>query len=173
MKLLLLFLLFLPFISAEHGLVGACKNKTITTAPNFDLSKYTGLWYEIAHSKSFYFDNECQNTTAEYTILKPDLIQVNNSCDKVDKGHTSVIGTAVPISDGYLRVYFNIFYGNYYVVYLTDDLSVSLVASCSTIGGSDLWILSRQKYINDIDIYKGIFEKKGFETDDLIKTIQV
>lgn len=35
MKLLLL--LFLPFISDEPRLVGACKNKTI--APNFDLSK--------------------------------------------------------------------------------------------------------------------------------------
>lgn len=177
--LLLLLLLFsITTVNAEPGLVGACKNKTISTALNFNLKKYTGLWYEIAHSKSFYFDNGCQNTTAEYTLIKPNNILVNNSCDKPGKGHIIAIGSAVPVGPGHLKVYFSdihLFSGSYYVVYLSDDLHVSLVASCSLLGGSDLWILSREKIMNDQDFntYVKVFDKLGFLTSDLIRTKQI
>jgi len=173
-----LLLLALPvLVSAEPGLVGACKNSTITTAPNFELSKYTGLWYEIGHSKSFYFDHDCQNTTAEYTLIKPNDILVNNSCDRPDKSRTIAIGEAVPVGPGHLKVYFSdihLFSGSYYVVHLSDDLSVSWVASCSELGGSDLWLLSRERIMTDIELTENlkVFEKLGFLTDDFIRTKQ-
>lgn len=176
-SLLLLLLLPIIAVTAEPGLVGACKNETIATAPNFDLMKYTGLWYEIGHSKSFYFDHDCQNTTAEYTLIKPGDILVNNSCDEPGKGRTIAIGSAVPVGPGHLKVYFSsihLFSGSYYVVHLSDDLSVSLVASCSELGGSDLWILSRDRIMIDSDFnnYITVFEKLGFITNDLIRTKQ-
>ena len=94
----------------EPGLKGACKNQTINVVQNFNITKYLGIWFEIGHSESFAFDRSCSQTQAEYTILdeKQNLIQVNNTCLKSQKGFVSAIGKAMSAENntGHLKVSF-------------------------------------------------------------------
>ena len=55
MKLIQIFPLLVSLVYAVPGLQGACKDqRNIKTFP-IDPIKYSGAWYEIAHSKSFYW----------------------------------------------------------------------------------------------------------------------
>ena len=51
----------------------------MTTEYIFDINKYIGTWYELAHYPSWFQRNDNYNTTAEYTIMKENVIQVHNS----------------------------------------------------------------------------------------------
>lgn len=44
----------------------------------FDISKYTGKWYELMHYPSFFQRNDNYNTTAEY-VLEKGVLKIINS----------------------------------------------------------------------------------------------
>lgn len=172
---LLASLFFISTVVGEPGLVGSCKNKTIETVPNFQPLKYLGTWYEIGHSRSFYFDHGCQKTFAQYRpIPEPQSISVNNTCFR-DGIWKSAIGRAVLIGSGkFLVSFFGPFEAPYDVIYVTENYDTSLVASCSELGGSNLWILHREPNMEDnvLEGFLNIFEERGFDTRDFQRTVQ-
>ena len=75
----------------------------------FQLAKYLGLWYELAHYPSWFQRNDNFNTTAEYTLNSDGTIAVHNSTlvpGPVIKRFDSY-GTAAPISDMAFQVQFS------------------------------------------------------------------
>ncbi len=74
-------------------------------AEGFTLSKYLGLWYELGHYPEWFQKNDQYNTTAKYTIIDQETIQVVNSTIINGQNKTSV-GTAKVISPGALQVSF-------------------------------------------------------------------
>jgi apolipoprotein D and lipocalin family protein len=174
LSILFAVLISATMVSAEPGLVGACRNKTIDTVHGFVPANYLGMWYEIGHSKSFYFDHGCQKTFAQYKPMSQDSIYVNNTCLR-DGIWKSAIGKAHVVGDGKLEVsFFGPFEAPYDVVYLEKDYSVSLVVSCTEAGGSNLWVLSREPEMEDASLngYLEIFRKQGFVADDFTRTVQ-
>ena len=170
------FLLLTSLVAAEPGLVGACANKTIDTVHGFEPARYLGLWYEIGHSHSFYFDHGCSKTFAQYKLIDPaqESIYVNNTCLR-DGIWKSAIGKAKVVGDGKLEVsFFGPFEAPYDVVYIDDGYSISLVVSCSELGGSNLWVLSREPEMTDdvLNEYLDIFKDKGFVVNDFTRTVQ-
>lgn len=64
------------------------------TVPYVDLNKYVGTWYEQALIP-FYFERNCEKSTATYSLNKDNTIRVDNVCyrngvkkESVGKAHT-------------------------------------------------------------------------------------
>lgn len=161
-------------VAAEIGLVGACRNKTIQTVTDFSPEQYLGRWYEIGRSKSFAFEDGCERSVAEYTLLPNNppgetMIRVNNSCFK--RGHwTNAIGKGKwqPPNGNFLVSFFGPFEAPYDVVHLDPGYRTALVVSCSEFGGSNLWILHRNPNMERsvAENLVGIFQRLGFVTRD-------
>lgn len=66
--------------------------------PCFELCKYLGKWYELAHGESW-FESSCSyNTTAEYTLKSDGNVHV---CNKTWENGKEILsnGTAHPLSE--------------------------------------------------------------------------
>jgi len=142
--------------------------KTIT---DFNLQKYTGLWYEIARL-DHRFERGLSKVTAEYAVRTDGKIAVHNKGynDKEGKWE-SATGKARPASEpniGELEVsFFGPFYSGYNIIALDSDYQYALVAGENL---KYLWILARQPSIPD-DIrsrYLEIAKKVGYKVAELI-----
>ena len=136
--------LIIATVVASFLPLSAC-SKSFDNSPisDFDLSRYLGLWYEIArfdHS----FERGMINTMAEYSIQNDGNVLVLNSgwkngAFKLARGKAKYPD---PIGrPGALKVsFFLFFYSAYNVLMVDDNYQIALVGS-----GSDkyLWILSR------------------------------
>lgn len=154
--------------------------------PRPALLRYTGKWYEIARSKSFFFDNGCYCTTATYTANADGTVKVDNECRKngIDGKPGGAVGSAeIPdkTKPGHLMVSFPgaPFKAPYDVVAVGSNYEYSIVVSCtSVLGGlfatSDVWFLSRTSDMSDATYNElhGIATNLGFDLSDLIRTTQ-
>jgi len=145
-----------------------------------------GKWYEMARSKSFFFDNGCYCTTATYTANADGTIGVDNECRKngIDGKPDGAKGSAeIPdkTHPGHLLVSFASapFKAPYDVVAIGDNYEYSIVVSCtSVLGGlfssSDVWFLSRTPDVSDATFNKwhDTASGLGFDLSDLIRTTQ-
>lgn len=123
----------------------------LTTESSVDLERYLGRWYEIARLPNS-FEKNCEGVTADYWRLEEGEIGVLNSCRKngpsgrlvMAKGRARVVYAA---TNSKLEVsFFAPFWGDYWILGLADDYSLSLVGEPS---GRYLWILSRSPTIDD------------------------
>lgn len=64
------------------------------TVPFVEIPKYLGLWYEQAVIP-FYFERNCEKTTAQYSQNKDGTLRVDNTCYRNGVKHES-IGKAFP-----------------------------------------------------------------------------
>lgn len=151
------------------------KPNDVTTVPSVDLSRYTGRWYEIARYPNR-FQKKCSgDTTAEYTQLPDDKIQVVNTCRKSDGKLTVAKGKAKVAdkqSNAKLRVtFFWPFAGDYWIIGLDPDYRWAVVGDPSR---KYLWILSRTPEMAPVDYDRAIaiIREKGFDPAKLIKTPQ-
>lgn len=71
---------------------------------NFDIKKYTGLWYELIHYPSWFQGANTYNTTAYYELVD-NQIHVHNSTI-VNGQYFDSYGTAQIVTGGQLRVDF-------------------------------------------------------------------
>lgn len=71
----------------------------------FDISKYLGKWYELAHSHTWFQDNTDYNTQAEYSLLDNGNIEVKNTTMNNGDSYMS-LGEAKYINDLSFRVDF-------------------------------------------------------------------
>lgn len=117
------------------------------TVPSLDVTRYMGLWYEIARYENS-FEQGMTDVTATYTLLPDGKIRVENAglkngVKKHAVGHAYRPDEKQP---GKLKVSFFLwFYSDYYVLELDkENYSYALVGSSSD---KYLWILSRTPHL--------------------------
>ena len=113
-----------------------------------DLTRYTGLWYELARYENG-FERGCEGVTAEYAAKPNGEVAVLNTCRKGSPSGAAktIEGSArgVPESGNakFKVSFFGPFYvGNYWIIDRAPDYSWSIVGEPS---GRYLWLLSRTK----------------------------
>jgi apolipoprotein D and lipocalin family protein len=150
------------------------KNPPLQTVEKVDLEKYLGTWYEIARFEHF-FERDCKNVTANYSMMDADTIKVINRCTKIttnEKGEAQGRAYATDEANSKLKVsFFRPFYGDYWVLILDKDYNYAVVGTPSR---EYLWILSRENKI-PASVKNEILQKLptlGFDTSKLIWTIQ-
>jgi apolipoprotein D and lipocalin family protein len=145
-----------------------------------DLSRYAGLWHEVARFPNR-FQRECAGpATAEYTLLADGQIRVVNSCPQDDGTVKRAEGRAkLARADGppsVLKVRFAprilsflpFVWGDYWILDLTDDYSAALVGDP---GREYLWILSRTPRLDPAtyDRLVGTARAQGFDAGRLVR----
>lgn len=133
--------------------------------------EYMGKWYLITRIPQWY-DQDCNNQTAEYFSLKNGNILILNTCyeDSIIKRYS--VGEAKILGDNKFFVSFSGFrepdVANY-IILDTDYTNYSLVGSEDKEG---LWILSRSKTLDDWKVNDLIQEAKilGYDVTRLVKT---
>ena len=156
---------------------GAAKSDSpLTVVDAVNLNRFLGMWYEIASYPSW-FQKGCTGSTAEYSLLSDDKIQVINRCHKeslegplkVSKGKAEVVDTT---TNAKLKVWFFWpFKGDYWIIDLSPDYQWAVVGEPSR---KYLWILSRTPTM-DGAIYQEILERlpqKGYDPVKLRRTDQ-
>ncbi|MBN7811048.1 lipocalin family protein [Algoriphagus sp. H41] len=166
----------LPFVSFFSILVAlvSCSPGIpdgATAVSPFDANKYLGKWYEIARI-DFKYEEDLNNTTAEYSLRDDGAIQVLNrgyNTKKQEweeaKGKAKFAGAD---SVARLKVsFFGPFYSGYNVIALDADYRYALVAGESL---DYLWILSRDTSIPQSikEEYLKIAQNAGYDTDRLL-----
>ena len=150
------------------------KNPPLQTVQKVELNKYLGSWYEIARYEHF-FERDCKNVTANYSMMDSETIKVINRCTKIQTNEKKeAMGRAYAIdeSNSKLKVsFFRPFYGDYWVLMLDENYKYAVVGTPSR---EYLWILARTSKLDE-KIKNEILQKLptlGFETSKLIWTIQ-
>ena len=157
-------------VAAVIPLTACSKDFDNSTVKEFDLSRYLGLWYEIArydHS----FERGLDNTMAQYILQDDGTVVVLNTGWKNGKFKLAE-GKAKykdPEGDpGHLRVsFFLFFYSDYNVMMVDDNYQISLVGSKAE---KYLWILSRTP-VPDPGLLRMVLdeaEQRGYDTSQLI-----
>lgn len=145
-----------------------------------DLERYMGTWYEIARIPNW-FQRKCiGNVSAKYTLNADGTVEVENSC-LVKKGYTNMARGIAKVEDpetnAKLKVSFvsflgiNLFWGNYWILYIDDDYQNAVIGEPKRKYG---WILSRKKKLSDDElepIYKTLREN-GYNNEEFEPTKQ-
>jgi apolipoprotein D and lipocalin family protein len=148
----------------------------LPTAPNVDLARYQGTWYEIARLPVHWQQRCASHVSATYTLRPDGKLTVLNQCRSIDGIESATTGTAeVAVNDGSnskLKVSFYWpFKGDYWILALDDDYQWALVGTPNL---KYLWILSRNPQL-DQEIVARLTEQArilGFDTAGLTFTSQ-
>lgn len=152
----------------------ASKHEPLPTQESVNIQKYMGKWYEIARYEHF-FEKNCKNVTATYSLNEDNTLKVINRCEKIDTNKkTSATGVAYSTNEANSKLkvsFFRPFYGDYWIIDLDKDYKYAVVGTPSR---EYLWILSRTSTLpkTTIDNILAKIKKLGFSTDKLIWTIQ-
>jgi apolipoprotein D and lipocalin family protein len=172
--------IYLFIISITSVLIlSACTNQPVyrqSSSPlksvsSVDLNRYLGTWYEIYRLPNRFEDTDCVTVSAQYAVREDGNISVLNTCLKKDGPKVANgIAKVVPGSNNsQLKVsFFRPFYGDYWVIDLSEDYSWVLVGEPA---GKYFWILARQKQL-DPKLEEALLvkaEKLGYQRKDLIK----
>ena len=150
------------------------KNPPLQTVEKVDLERYLGTWYEIARYEHF-FEKDCKNVSANYSIMDEETIKVINKCTKIqtnEKNEAMGRAYAIDETNSKLKVsFFRPFYGDYWVLILDENYEYAVVG---TPNREYLWILARDKKL-PLKIQNDILEKLpslGFDISKLLWTMQ-
>jgi apolipoprotein D and lipocalin family protein len=148
----------------------------LEVVPFVDLSRYTGVWYEISRYPHR-FQEGCVGSRATYTLRSDGKIAVLNECFEGSfsgklrnaKGTAKIVDAK---SNAKLKVYFFWpFFGDYWIIALGKEYEYAVVGHPDR---TYLWILSRTKKMDE-KLYREILERleaKGYDTAKLIRTQQ-
>ncbi len=138
---------------------------------NFDVSRYLGVWYEVARL-DHRFERDLNNVTANYSLNDNGTIKVvNRGFNFVNEEWKEATGKAKFVgepTEARLKVsFFGPFYGGYNVVALDSDYQYALVVG-NNLGY--LWILSRFTTIPDVvrEDFMDVAQEIGYDTSKLI-----
>ncbi|MCO4763744.1 MAG: lipocalin family protein [Myxococcales bacterium] len=143
---------------------------SLATVNAVDLGRYAGRWYEIHRLPNGFEDADCVTVTADYTLREDGRVGVVNTCVK-PSGVTRSAGVARVVDQNArarLEVsFFRPFYGDYWIVDLTEDYSAALVAEPA---GKYLWVLGRTPRLSARDSARMLAKIKalGYPVDKLI-----
>jgi apolipoprotein D and lipocalin family protein len=146
----------------------------LVTVPHVDLSRYVGLWHQVALIPNSFQDQCTGGTTAEYVLREDGRITVINSCDEADgsrdraEGLARVVDTA---TNARLEVsFFSIFgwrpvWGDYWIIGLDADYRWAVVGTPSRKYG---WVLARTSDLPEADntAIRQVLERNGYRWDD-------
>ena len=148
--------------------------KPLPTVAHVDINRYLGKWYEIALIPNR-FQSMCVSSTAANYAKDGENIKVTNRCLKSNGQWEEAQGTAhVVANSGNAKLnvsFFWPFYGDYWILYLSDDYQWVLVGEPQRKYG---WVLSRSPEIKDV-AFKQILDKAanlGYNTSAFRKTPQ-
>lgn len=125
------------------------------TVDRVDLSRYMGLWHEIALIPNFFQRRCVADTSAEYALREDGLVSVTNRCRNPSGQIDQVEGVARivdPQTNAKLEVsFFSLFglrpfWGDYWILGLGDDYDYALIGTPSRRYG---WILARDPEVSD------------------------
>ncbi len=150
--------------------------------PSLDLSRYAGLWYELARLPNRFQKGCVGDVTADYTP-KSDGLAVDNRCRRGDGTLDEVKGRARRPDTGQpaaLQVRFApawlgwlpFVWADYRVIELADDYHYAVVS-----GGDSrdyLWILSRTPTLPEAE-YTALLQRiaaQGYDVRQLVRTPQ-
>ena len=149
----------------------AADEPPLETVKQVDLTRYLGVWHELARYENWFQGTECVNVTAQYGLDQDGDVSVLNTCRNAQGDITDQAdGYAViadPASNSKLRVsFFWPFFGDYWIVALADDYSWVIV---SAPGRDYLWILTRAPQTPDAqkDELVAKVQALGFDTAKL------
>lgn len=166
---------------SESALEG--KERPLRVVPSVDLTRYTGLWYEIARLPNRFQKKCATDVTAHYTLRTDGKISVLNQCRLEDGTLIKAAGVARPAGKGMptsmLKVRFAPailsfipqVWGDYQILALSSDYRYAVVGAPNR---SYLWILSRSPEM-DPDTFRKLVEEcrqEGFNVDRLQRTPQ-
>ena len=163
-------LIFAALAAALLPVVACSKDFDNSTVDEFDLSRYLGVWYEVARYNHS-FERGMDNTMAEYILQDDGKVFVLNTGWK--NGKFKVAEGKAKYKDpdgnpGALKVsFFLFFYSEYNVMMVDENYQISLVGSKSE---NYLWILSRTP-VPDPDLLSMVLEeaaRRGYDTSKLI-----
>ena len=166
------------FLTFSMQLAMATNQPSLTPVPYVDLSRYLGKWYEIARFPNF-FQKDCDQATAEYSLIEEGKIQVINTCKGLKDGRlTSVTGIATvedPVTHAKLKVNFvpswlrwtGIGSGDYWIIDLDEDYTYAVVSEPNR---KYLWILSRTATLSQ-GIYNSLLNRLRDEAFDVSRLI--
>lgn len=150
-----------------------------TTVRSVDLSRYAGLWYEVAKIPNRFQDQCVRGTTAEYSIREDGQIDVLNSCTTESGEVDAAEGLAKIVeaeTNAKLKVSFvsffgwRPFWGDYWILGLGDEYEYAIVGSPDRKYG---WVLSRTPELS-ATVLAGIYEQleaQGFDPADFEQSL--
>lgn len=143
-----------------------------------DLTRYSGLWYQVGRYPHSFQRGECGDSTAEYSLREDGKINVLNRCWEDEYGGTysqqvRAVGTAMDERGSWLRVvFFKVFPAAYLIIELDEENYQW--AAVTTANKGSLWILSRTPALDEktFEQILSSLEAKGFSRDKIIRTSQ-
>lgn len=164
------------------GCAGPDRRMALPTAPDVDLSRYTGRWHEIARLP-MWAQRRCVTSTADYRLLDSGDIGVRNACVTKTGDVISIDGVATVVDrrqPSKLNVTFDQWAaraaawftaseeGNYWILRIDPEYRWVVVG---TPDREYLWILSRTPALDD-SIYQELVtfgRRLGFPTEHLLR----
>lgn len=159
--------------------IGCARGPVPETVPFVDLSRYTGVWYEIASNAAGFNDN-LVDVTATYTARTDGQIDVLNrgiedapgGAEQTITGIARVVDTATNAKLGvrFPSVFGGLFEGEYWIVALGADYDYAVVTDSLQF---TLFVLSRSPVMTQAE-YQAILDElaaKQINTDFLRITV--
>ena len=162
------------FLALSTSTVWADDGPAVTTVDQVDLSRYTGLWYEIARIPNKFQKQCARGTTAEYTLREDGRITVLNQCYKENgklddaEGLAKIVDTT---TNAKLEVSFvsflgwRPFWGDYWVIGLDEEYRWVVVGTPDRKYG---WVLARTPALDKgtLEMVYAIIERNGYVRED-------
>ncbi len=169
-------ILFTALISIQLPLISyAQPNKEDpSVVANLDLLRFSGFWFEVARTPSF-FQRNCINSTAEYSVINSASISVLNTCCKKNGKASTIDGVAKIVDERFpakLKLSFSFFQkGDYWITELDPNYQWAVI---SAPGKKFIYILSRVSKINENEknLILNILRSKNYDVDQLIYDIR-
>lgn len=146
----------------------ACNRETLDVAPEVDLDRFQGRWYEVAHlARST--QSDCTGTTATYTLRSDGKLAFVHECTLASgayHGATAIAEVRDRKTPAKLEVDFGGHVGDYWIVEVGPDYRYAVVGHPSR---DYLWILSRTPSMDgqDLDSALAHAKDKSFDTNRL------
>jgi len=152
----------------------ACSNDPLDVAPNVDLGRFQGKWYEVAKLPRS-TQSDCVGTTSFYTVSGSN-VDVRHECHLGSAtGQLKSIAMSAKVDDPKVPAKMSLdvggFYGDYWILDVGEHYEYAVVGTPSR---SYLWILSRTPTL-DGAVMKGILDRaqsKKFDTSRIEYTPQ-
>ncbi len=154
--------------------VSACSNEPLDVAPNVDLTRFQGQWFEIAKLPRL-TQASCTGTTAFYKLREGGM-DVVNEChlDKLDgklKSSAARVNTTTEGQAAKLSIDVGGFFGDYWILEVGENYEYAVVGVPSR---DYLWILSRTTRLDQAKLDGILARTKAakFDTTRLEFTVQ-
>lgn len=151
----------------------ACAEPNLPVAQDFELERFQGHWYEVSRIPRHY-DELCHDTTADYTLMDRQRLQVVHACRLGSASGTErrvIAGARItePDQPAKLTLTIGSYAGDYWVLDVSEDYDLAVVGHPSRLM---LWVLSRSPQVEPdrLAAVRRLVDDLGFNPDLLVPT---